>query len=70
MSQDCCRAKALQIFFKDGDPMDNQRNGPDRDIQLNEELADVLTAISVVAKHLAMKIRAKNIGENDNGNKD
>ena len=50
--------------------MDNQRNGPDRDIQLNEELADVLTAISVVAKHLAMKIRAKNIGENDNGNKD
>jgi len=50
--------------------MDNQRNGPAaEDMKLDEELADVLTAISVVAKRLAAKLRKTITGNRDNGNK-
>ena len=38
--------------------MEAQRNGTAKEKQLDEELADVLTAISVIAKDLAKKIRA------------
>ena len=45
--------------------MENQRNGPRRDSELNDELVEVLTAIGVVARQLAAKIKAMNIGEKE-----
>ena len=45
--------------------MENQRNGPERDSKLNEELIEVLTAIGVVTKKLVAKIKAMNIGEKE-----
>lgn len=48
--------------------MNNQRNGPMTDaMKLDEELADVLTAISVIAKRLAAKLRKTITGNTDNG---
>lgn len=39
------------------------RNGPETMKQIDEELADTLIAISVVAKNLAKRIRNNNSGE-------
>jgi len=49
--------------------MENQRNGPVKGKELDEELADVLTAIGVVAKRLASRIREMCKGEDSDGNK-
>ncbi len=52
--------------------MQNQANQTDtksRDPEMDEELADVLTAISIVSKRLAKKLTTLSQQENEKGGK-
>jgi len=58
--------KTLRTFEKEMDRMNPQRNGPQ---EVDRELADTFTAISVVAKKLATRIRAGKSRQERKGHK-
>ena len=58
--------EGLMPLGKGGDTMQTQTNvEASKDQQLDEELADTLTAISVVSKRLAQKIKALSAKEQE-----